>query len=149
MTTKTKATTLAVLEKMNEIVTVGRLDKHALRNAFGPNITEFQFNMAFSAAKHALQAEGYFIKPNRKEPGVYVIATAEDVLDKALNKSRVALVNHGRRRMVLIQNAQKSPAMDGEARTQLQTEELLYGRTLQFMERALLKAQRAKPDGLG
>jgi hypothetical protein len=145
---KNKATTLAVLEKMHEIVTVGRLDRNALRAAFGPNVSDFQFGMAFSEAKRSLQAEGYFIKPNRKEPGVYIIATAEDVTEKALNKSRVALVKHGRRRMELIQNAQKHPGMDDEAKTRLQTEELLYGRTLQFMERALLRSQRQKPDGL-
>jgi hypothetical protein len=145
---KSKATTLAVLEKMHEIVTVGKLDRNALRAAFGPKVTDFQFNMAFYAAKYALESEGYFIKPNRKEPGVYLIATAEDVTEKVVNKSRVALVDHGRRRMKLIQHAQKHPGMDQEAKTRLQTEELLYGRTLQFMERALLKSQRKKPEGL-
>lgn len=148
MSGKQKATTLAVLEKMHEIVTVGRLDRNALRAAFGPNVSDRQFGMAFWTASVALQAEGYFIKANPKERGVYVIATAEDVIQKAINKSRVALVNHGRRRMTLIQNAQKHPGMDDDAKSRLQTEELLYGRTLQFMERALLKSQRKKPDGL-
>jgi len=148
MSDKRKATTLAVLEKLHEIVTVGKLDRHALRAAFGPNISDFQFGMAFSEAKRHLRSEGYFIKPTPKEPGVYVIATAEDVMDKALNKSRLALVNHGRRRMELIQDAQKHVGMDEEGRARIQTEELLYSRTLQFMERSLLKSQRKKPDGL-
>lgn len=148
MASKRQETTLALLEKLHSMVTVGRMDKKALRAAFGPAVTDFQFNMAFSAARAALQHEGYFIKASRKEPGVCLIATAEDVADKALNKSRVALATKGRQRMVLIQDAQKHVGMDEESRTRLKTEELLYGRTLQFMERALLKSQRKKPEGL-
>jgi hypothetical protein len=143
-----KATTLAVIEKVREIAIIGRLDRRALRSAFGPNVSDFQFGMAFYTAKRALEEEGYFIKPSRKEPGVYVISTAEDVQEKALNKSRTALVKAGRRRMELIQHAQKHPWMDDDARNRLQTEEMLYGRTLQFMERALLRSQRKRPDGL-
>ncbi len=145
---KAKATTLAVLEKMHEIVTVGRLNRLALRAAFGPSVSDLQFGRAFSTARRELRAEGYFIKSDPKERGCYVIATAEDVKTKALDTSRRRVVDVARERMTLIQDAQKHRGMDEEAKGRLRTEELLYGRTLQFMERALLKAQRKRPEGL-
>jgi hypothetical protein len=143
-----KATTLAVIEKVREIATIGRLDRKALRSAFGPNISDFQYTMAEREAREALQHEGFFIKTSPKHPGFWLVSTAEDVTRKALETSRRKVVRVARGRMTIIQDAQKHPGMDDEAKNRLQTEELLYGRTLQFMERALLKSQRKRPEGL-
>lgn len=145
---KSKETTLAMVDRLHEIVQVGRLSKTALRAAFGPNISEFQFGRAFSEARRMLRDEGYFIKPDVKNRGTYIIATAEDVTTLAMDKTRHKVVKTARDRMAIIQAAQRHPGMDDDSRSRLQTEELLYGRTLQFMERSLLKSQRKKPEGL-
>lgn len=148
MPSKTASTTAILVDKLRDLVTVGEINTNALRAVFGPSVSDIQFRMALSRARKMFEHEGFFVKPDRKRPGYLIVATAEDVSVKALETSRLAIVKKSRQRMVLVQDAQKIPTLDDESKTRLQTEELLYGRTLQFIERALLKSQRKRPDGL-
>jgi hypothetical protein len=144
-----QSTTLAVFDRMKaEIVSGGQLNKHMLRAAFGPDITDRRFGMSFHHARMQLEDEGYFLKPVRGKSGVYAIATADDVADKALNKSRLRVVKAVDRRQDILRNAQKHAGLDEESRQRLNAEEVVYSRFQQVAHRALLKRERKMPEGL-
>ena len=75
-----QTTTITVFDRMKaEIVSNGQLNRHMLRAAFGPDITDRKFGMAFHYARMQLEEEGYFLKPVKGKSGMYAIATADDV----------------------------------------------------------------------
>lgn len=142
-------TTVALLDKFREeIVKDGKLNRLMLRAAFGPEVTDRAFGVAFSLARAQLEADGLFIKPVPGKTGMYAIASPEDVTRKAVDGSRLAVVRSIRKRGALLVNAQKHRGLDEESRQKLNAEEIVYSRFVQVAERMLLKSQRKKPDGL-
>lgn len=142
-------TTLAIFDRMKgEIVSNGRLNKHMLRAAFGPEISDRKFGMAWHYARMQLEEEGYFLKPVRGESGMYAIATPDDVADKALNKSRLKVVKAVDRRSDLLRNAQRHIGLDDGSRSRLNAEEIIYSRFQEVAHRALLRREKKQPAGL-
>lgn len=144
-----RTTTLVLLERMRSLIVAdGQVNKHALRASFGDQVTDRQFGMAWSQYAKELRSEGLFIKPTPGQCGIYRIASAEDVVKKAIDTSRHAVVKKIRDRGELLVNAQKCCGLDEESRVRLNTEEVVYSRFVQVAERMLLKASKKKPEGL-
>jgi hypothetical protein len=140
-------TSLVLKDRLSSALSAGQIDTRALRSAF-PNLSDHQFAFALFKWRRDLRKTGVFLTPVTGKPGVLERSTAEQVVHKAMESSRLAVVRKVRDRGDLLVAAQKTSGLDEESRSKLNAEEIVYSRFVQVAERMLLKSQRKKPEGL-